>query len=170
MGRTKKVKEPKDKKLTDIQFMKIDMVLKMFKCLLPLYIEYKSSKSQCKRFCGLNRSVIYDITSCNFFKVGLISEEALKKLEKTVEEHVYNRTLSSRVIFSKLEKNPNMTIEEFIEILKKYGTTITLTESEHNRLPKGTKGFYEKTCEDYENIGVNIIGLKECMAYLKSID
>jgi hypothetical protein len=63
-----------------------------------------------------------------------------------------------------------MTIEEFIEILKKYGTTITLTESEHNRLPKGTKGFYEKTCEDYENIGVNIIGLKECMAYLKSID
>jgi hypothetical protein len=170
MTTTKEVKVPKEKKLTDIQFSKIDMVLKMFKCLLPLYIEYKNNESQCVTFCGLNRSVIYDITSCSFFKVGLISDEALKKMEKNVEEHVYNRTLSSRVIFSKLEKNPNMTIEEFIEILKKYGTTITLTESEHNRLPKGTKGFYEKSYEDYVNIGANIPGFKDHMYYLKSID
>jgi len=162
-------KSKKEKVLTDIQFTKIDMVLKMFKCLLPLYIECKDDEPRCVTFCGLNRSVIYDITSCSFFKVGLISDGALKKLERNVEEHLYNRTLSSRVIFSILEKNPDMTVEDFIKILKKYGTTITLTESEHNRLPKDTKGFYEKTYEDYEKIGVNVLGLRDYMEYLNSI-
>lgn len=168
--KVKEVKPPKEKKLTDIQFIKIDMVLKMFKHLLPMYIEYKVDKQLCETFCGLNRSVIYDITSCSFFKLGLISDEALKKLKKTVQEHVYNRTLSARVIFQKLENNPDMTIEEFIEILKKYGVTITLTETEHNNLPKHTKGFYDKSIEDYENNGVYVKGLRESMEYWKSIE
>ena len=168
--KVKKEKKPKEKKLTDIQYIKIDMVLRMFKNNLPLYIEYEGDKQLCKTFCGLNRSVIYDITSCSFFKLGLISDEALKKLENTVQEHPFNRTLSSKVIFKKLKKNPDMTIEEFIEILKKYGTTITLTVSEHIRLSTNTMGFYVKTIEDFNNNGVYVNGLQETIAGWEPID
>jgi hypothetical protein len=169
MGRAKKVKEPKKKVLSDVQFIKIEMALEMYKCLLPLYIKYKNDEKKFKIFCGLNRNLIFDITKGDFFKVGLISEEALKKLEKTTQEHLYNRTLSSKIIFPKFEENPNMTVDEFIKILLKYGVTITMTCKEHNDLPKSMKGFYEKTHEDYENNGVYIPGLKEYIEYSKSI-
>jgi hypothetical protein len=45
----------------------------------------------------------------------------MKGVEKCTDEHLYNRTFSSYVIFDKVDKNIEMTVEEFIEILKIYG-------------------------------------------------
>lgn len=163
--RVKKVKEPKEKKLSAVAMIKIKVALDKFKDQLVSYRRYKENGEwkELHYLCSFERSPIWDITKGGFFKLDFISEEAMKGVEKCTDEHLYNRTFSSYVIFDKVDKNIEMTVEEFIEILKIYGVTIKITESEHNRLPKSTRGNCEKTYEDYENIGIIIPGLKEYM-------
>lgn len=166
-----KKKEKRDAVLSDINLVKIEVALDMYKGHLPLYLEYKKNDEiKLNYFLGMSRSIIFDITKAKFFQVGLISEQALKKLEDITHEHLYNRKLSARKLFELLEQNPNMTVEEFIFFLKKYGTIIVVTKSEHNEITKKTKGLYEKTVEDYENAGVNIPGLDEYIIEMKKIE
>lgn len=152
------------KKLTDKQKLKIDMTLEMFKLLLPMYISVKGDVDRFNFFCGSLRSQIYDIS---FFKTGLISEAAKNKSIKRVDEHLFNRTLSCKIIFEKLEKNPNMNVEEFISLLVKYCSTIKLTKIEHDKLTTNTGGMYKKTYSDYINCGILMEGLEE---YINSLE
>lgn len=152
------------KKLTDKQSFKIKMTLRMFKLLLPLYIESKGDDEKYNYFCSSLRSQIYDIS---FFKTGLISEAAKDKTVKKVDEHLFNRKLSSKLIFDKLEENPNMSEDEFIELLFKYCSTIVITKEEHDRMTSKTKGFYYKTIQDYLEHGIIVNGLDE---YINSIN
>lgn len=169
-----KVKEKKVKNeavLSDISLVKIEVALDMYKAHLPLYREYKKNDEiKLDQFLGISRSIIFDITKSKFFQVGLISEQALKKLEDNVHEHLYNRKFSSRRLFELLEQNPNMTVEEFIFFLKKYGTIIVVTKSEHSEITKKTKGFHEKTNQDYLDAGANIPGLEEYIIEMKKIE
>jgi len=152
------------KKLTKKQTLKISMTLRMFKLLLPLYIEVKNDKDKFNYFCGSLRSQIYDIS---FFKTGLISDGAKNKSVKKVAEHLYNRTLSCWIIFEKLGVNPDMDEDEFTELLVKYCSTIVITKEEHDRMTSKTKGMYKKTINDYTDFGIIVNGLEE---YINSIE
>ena len=152
------------KNLTEKQTLKISMTLRMFKLLLPLYIDVKDNEDKFNYFCGSLRSQIYDIS---FFKTGLISEGAKNKSVKKVDEHLYNRTLACRIIFEKLESNPNMTEEEFTKLLVKYCSTIVITKEEHDRMTNKTKGMYKKTINDYTDFGIIVNGLED---YIDSLE
>jgi hypothetical protein len=154
----------KNKTLTEKQALKISMTLRMFKLLLPLYIEVKNQKEEYNYFCGSLRSQIYDIS---FFKTGLISEAAKVKSVKNVHEHLYNRTLACKIIFQELENNPDMDVEVFVNLLIKYCSTIVITKVEHDRMTNKTKGMYKKTINDYTDFGIVVDGLVE---YISSLE
>jgi len=160
------------------QLLKISETLKDYKALLPRYLEVRDNFELLFEFCKRQRSTIWDL---NMFKTGLLSEAVMeaKVLNKTLpknkkikitEEHVVNRTLTAKIVFDFLVKNPSMSMDEFVEIMSKYGSTIKLTKKEHDLLPKKTKGFHKKTISDYEDNGIIVPGLTEHIEYLNLIN
>jgi hypothetical protein len=154
------------KKLKDNQLLKISETFEDFKALVPRFISVKDDSEKFRLFCTRNRNQIWDL---QMFKTGLISEAAKGvKRELRTEEHFFNRSLSSKIIFEMLVENPEMTLDEFIKILVKYTSTIILTKEEHNRLTPLTKGSFKKSYQDYVNCGIIIYGLEEYIISLEN--
>jgi len=158
-------KKPKEKpEFNSRQLFKMEQLFKSYQFLKLRYIQVMDNMEELNCFCTLFRSQVFDF---QFLKTGLISEAAkLVPSNKRTKDHYFNRTLSCKLIFDEMVKNPNMTFEEFVVVLKKYGSTIIITKEEHSRFKKDAQGMYLKTYKDYESRGINILGLIE---YSKSL-
>jgi hypothetical protein len=80
---------------------------------------------------------------------------------KPVNEHYIQRVKSTEIIFGELNMNPEMDIETFIYLIKKYSSTISLTKDEHRRITILTKGKDVMNYLMYEQAGIEIPGLIE---------
>jgi hypothetical protein len=158
--RVKKVKEPKVKpEFTETQLWKMRKLFKYFKSLVSDYLDDRNNEKDLSFFCNTFRSPIFDL---QFLKTGLISEAAkLVPYNMRAKDHYYNRKLSIHLIFEQVVNNIDMTFEEFVVILKRYGSTIIITKEEHARFKKDVQGMYLKTYRDYEDRGVDVPGLRE---------
>jgi hypothetical protein len=118
--------------LTDKQLRKTDETLKDFKTLMIRYREVKGDDEKLKSFLTRNRNPLWDLTNCKYFKTGLMSEESRKKPNKNlVDDHYIQRSKGLRFVFEELDKNVDMNLETFIEVVKKYSSTVKLTKDEH---------------------------------------
>lgn len=148
-------------KISKKKFTLIEETLKDFKCLIPRYIEVTDNKELLKLFCSRNRNPIWDITNISYFKTGLMSESAKTSTDKLCDDHFVQRKLSMKLIMDSLVKDPNMTVEEFIKLIKKYSSTVKITRDEHTQVSQRTKNNDLYNFKVYEELGIIVNGLDD---------
>jgi len=155
-------------KLTDMslnpnQLFNVRETLEDFKVLLIRYKQVKDDEIRLRSFFVRNRNPLWDLTNCKFFKTGLLSEGAKMAFkEDLVDDHYIQRSKGLKFIFSELEKNPNMTLDSFIIIVKKYSSTVKLSKEEHAKVT----GYAKKNptylnYETYLACGIKVDGLSD---------
>ena len=110
------------KTLTKKQQFKIEETLKDFKCLAPRFNQIKDNPRLVRSFCSRNRNPLWDITNIKFFSTGLKSKGVLENTtdEKVTKDHFIQRSLSMKLIFSEITKNPKMSTKKFTNLITKY--------------------------------------------------
>ena len=147
--------------ITKLKMRKIEETLKDFKCLLPRFNEVKNDKVLLKEFCSRNRNPIWDLTDINYFKTGLKSERLIQSGEKGKDDHYIQRSLCMGIIFRELNENPNMSVEDFIGLLKIYSSTVQLTKKEHTDITLYTKKTGVMNYMVYDKVGIEVKGLMD---------
>ena len=146
----------------------IEETLEDFKCLIPRFSEVKNNPELLRKFCTRNRNPLFDVTNNNQFKTGLGTVDGLK-LYKPVEDHFIQRTKATKIIFKKLENDPDMKFEEFVGLLKKYCSTVSLTKDEHTEVTKISRQETEMfNWEIYEKCGIFVEGMDDLVWDIES--
>ena len=147
------------------QFSNIEETLEDFKVLLTRYRSIKGNETKLKQFYTRNRNPIWDITNCNYFKTGLMSQDAKNATRKNqVDDHYIQRTKAMRFIFSELDKDEDMNVDRFIELLKKYCSTVKLSKDEHTMVTAvAKKNPTYLNYESYLACKIQVNGLSDLM-------
>jgi hypothetical protein len=147
--------------ITKLKMMKIGETLKDFKCLIPRFNEVKNNRVLLKEFCSRNRNPIWDLTDINYFKTGLKSDGLIESGGKGKDDHYIQRSMCMEIIFRKLDENPDMSVEGFIDLLRVYSSTVQLTEKEHKDVTLYTRNTDLLNYMVYDKVGINVRGLQE---------
>jgi hypothetical protein len=148
-------------KITPLKLRMIEETLKDFKCLLVRYEEVKEDELLLKEFCSRNRNPIFDITNIKYFQTGLKSKGLIENGGEFTNEHFIPRVKSVEIIFGELYENPDMDVDTFISLIKKYSSTILLRKDEHKRITILAKGKDIMNYLMYEEAGIEVPGLEE---------
>jgi len=148
-------------KITKLKLRKIEGTLKDFKCLLPRFDEVKNDRVSLREFCLRNRNPIWDLTNIKYFKTGLKSQKLIESGEKGKDEHYIQRSLCMEIIFKKLSENPDMSVEEFIDLLRMYSSTVELTYKEHKLITLYTRNTEIMNYMAYKKVGIKVKGLTD---------
>ena len=148
-------------KISPLKLRKIEETLKDFKCLLVRYGEVKDNKELLREFCSRNRNPLWDITSIKYFDTGLKSKGLIEEGGNGVSDHYIQRMMSTEIIFKELNNTPDMSVSDFISLIKKYSSTVSLTKGEHTRITSLTKGKDVMNYVMYEEAGIEVDGLEE---------
>jgi hypothetical protein len=151
----------KTPKITKVKERMIGETLKDFKCLLVRYRECRGNEDLVKEFCSRNRNPLFDITNIQYFQTGLKSKGLIENGGVAVGEHYIPRVKSTEIIFEELHRNPDMGVEVFTYLIKKYSSTISITKDEHKRITSLTKGTGVMNYLMYEQAGIEVPGLME---------
>ena len=147
------------------QLSNIEETLEDFKVLLTRYRGIKGNETKLKQFFVRNRNPIWDVTNCKYFKTGLMSESAKNiPLIELVDDHFIQRSKAMRFIFSELDKDETMKSSKFIQLLKKYCSTVKLSKEEHTKVTVVAK--QNPTYLNYETYlacDIQIDGLSDLM-------
>jgi hypothetical protein len=147
--------------ITKLKMRKIEETLKDFKCLLPRFNEVKNDRILLKDFCSRNRNPIWDLTDIKYFKTGLKSEKLIQSGEKGKDDHYIQRSLCMEIIFRKLSEKPDMRVEDFIELLRMYSSTVQLTKDEHKTVTIQTRNTDMMNYMVYHKVGIKVDGLMD---------
>ena len=147
------------------QLSNIEETLEDFKVLLTRYRSIKGNETKLKQFYVRNRNPIWDVTNCKYFKTGLMSEDAKNTpLTKQVDDHYIQRSKAMRFIFSELDKDEDMSVDRFIELLKKYCSTVVLSKDEHSMVTSvAKKNHTYLNYESYLACKIQVDGLSDFM-------
>ena len=154
-------------KLTFKQKIKIEETLKDFICLLSRYNQVKDDDVLLDLFLSRNRNPLFDLTGSNFWNTGLSSKNALNDKGKKVKDHFIPRKIAMGYIMEKLNSDPNITLDDFIDLCKRYGSTIYLTKEEHKKITSVAKNTGKSNYEFYEECGVVVEGIDELINKIK---
>jgi hypothetical protein len=145
------------------QLFNVEETLNDFKVLLNRYKQVKDDCVKLKSFFVRNRNPLWDLTNCKFFKTGLLSEGAKKSDKKDlVDDHYIQRSKGLKFVFSELEKDPNMSIDSFINVVKKYSSTVKLSKEEHAKVTSfAKKNPTYLNYETYLACGIEVKGLSD---------
>ena len=150
--------------ISDKAMLKINEAFESYKVLVVRYANLRNDPKALKRFLSMHRNPLFDITGNAYFKTGLMSATAMKCDDRCLvsQDHFIQRTKALKFIFRDLAKNPNMTLEQFIAIVKKYCSTVTLTKEEHRRVTVyGRKHRDMTNVKIYKKLKIKIQGLGE---------
>lgn len=134
-----------------------------FKVLLIRFNQVKNDENKLRAFFVRNRNPLWDLTNCKFYKTGLMSEGA-KKLDKKdlVDDHYIQRSKGLKFVFAELDRNPEMSLETFINIVKKYSSTVKLSKEEHAKVTSfAKKNPTYLNYETYLACGIKVEGLSD---------
>ena len=134
-----------------------------FKVLFTRYQQVKDDETKLRAFFVRNRNPLWDLTKCKFYQTGLLSEGA-KKLDKKelVDDHYIQRSKGLKFVFAEIEKDPNMSLETFIGIVKKYSSTVKLSKEEHAKVTSfAKKNPTYLNYETYLACGIKVEGLSD---------
>ena len=149
--------------LNENQLFNVQETLEDFKVLVTRYKEVKNDETRLRAFFVRNRNPLWDLTNCKFFKTGLLSEDA-KKLNKKdlVDDHYIQRSKGLKFVFEELEKDPSMSLDVFINIVKKYSSTVKLSKNEHAKVTSfAKKNPNYLNYETYLACGIKVEGLSD---------
>jgi len=151
-------------RLSDSQIKKIDMTLNIFKCQIGLYESIKNDPIGLDTFFSLNRNPLFDLTGISYFRTGLESDGVIAG-GKAVHDHFIQRKHAMKILFEKLSKDNNMTLDEFIVFLVEYGSTVAITKEEHQVVTIRAKNTTDLNYELYEQCGIVIEGLDKMIPF-----
>jgi hypothetical protein len=148
--------------LNEKQFRKISITLEIFRSQIGLYNKLKDDEQSLNEFMSLNRNPFFDLTTNKFFKTGLVSNE-VKRLnligKNIVHDHFIQRKMAMKIFFDQLIQNPNMNIEQFIDFMKKYVSTVGITKDEHMKVTMLAKNNDEYNFNLYSECNIIIDGM-----------
>jgi hypothetical protein len=148
--------------LNEKQLRKIKITLEIFRSQIGLYNKLKDDEQSLNEFMSLNRNPFFDLTTNKFFKTGLVSNE-VKRLNLTpknvVHDHFIQRKKSMKLFFDLLIQNPNMDVNQFIDFMKKYVSTVGLTKEEHMKVTMLAKNNDEYNFNLYTECDIIIDGM-----------
>lgn len=145
-------------RLSESQITKINLTLDIFKCQIELYNSIKTDPNKLDAFFSLNRNPLFDLTGISYFRTGLESDGVIAG-GKPVHDHFIQRKQAMKILFDKLSKNKDMTLDEFIVFLVEYGSTVAITKEEHQVVTTRAKNTTDLNYELYEQCGIVIEGL-----------
>lgn len=134
-----------------------------FKVLLTRFNQVKNDETKLRAFFVRNRNPLWDLTNCKFYKTGLMSEGA-KKLEKKdlVDDHYIQRSKGLKFVFAELDRDPEMSLESFINLVKRYSSTVKLSKEEHAKVTSfAKKNPTYLNYETYLACGIKVEGLSD---------
>jgi hypothetical protein len=149
--------------LSSSQLIKIEETLKDFLCLIPRYIEVKDNPKLYDMFLSRNRNPLFDMTKNKFWETGLESNRSKITKGKKVKDHYIPRKIAMGFIMDELVKHPSISLDDFILLCKKYASTVTLTEEEHNLITVTAKNTGKPNHEFYLSCGIIIEGLEDIL-------
>ena len=153
-------------KLTKKQLIKCKETLKDFVCLIPRYLEVKNNEELYDMFLSRNRNPLFDLTNTKYWQTGLSSNGVKNGMGKIVHDHYVPRKIAMGYIMESIRNNPNMGVDEFVLLCKKYASTVSLTESEHSLITIRAKNTGKCNYEFYSECGIIIEGLDEIVSNL----
>lgn len=143
--------------------LKCNETLKDFKCLLSRYQEVKDDVKLFKMFMTRNRNPLWDLSNSVELRTGLKSKRVIESNTKGVEDHFIQRSKAMKNIFFELNNNPNMELDSFITLLKKYSSTVELTKEEHGRVTGLSRTRDVLNYQLYSELGIEVEGLEKLM-------
>jgi len=149
-------------KLNKKQLVKVEETLKDFICLVPRYLEVKDNPSLYDMF--LSRNPLFDLTLNKFWETGLSSNGFKLGQGKKVKDHYIPRKLAMGFIMRELSLYPNITLDEFIGLCKKYASTVNLTEQEHKLVTQMAKKTGKPNYVFYTKCGIIVEGIDELIS------
>lgn len=139
--------------------LKCEETLKDFKCLLPRYREVKNDVNLFKMFMSRNRNPLWDLSNSSELRTGLKSKRVIESNVKGVDDHFIQRTKAMKNIFFELNNKPDMDLDSFIMLLKKYSSTVELTKDEHSRVTGLSRSRDVLNYQLYNELGIQVEGL-----------
>ena len=147
--------------MKDSLILNVEETLQDWKCLLPRWNKVKDSPELRKKFCNRNRNPLFDISNNSFFDTGLGSFDGLNS-NTFVKDHFIQRTKAVGLIFEELNQNPDIGVNQFIKLLRKYCSVVRITKVEHSKVTSYCKTNKEAyNYEAYRACGIKISGLSE---------
>ena len=144
--------------------VKIEETLKDFNQLMLRYREVHGNEMLMDMFLSRNRNPIFDLSNIKMFKTGLQSNGSLSETNKKLktEDHYIQRKKGMKHIFDYMMARPNIGYDEFVGLLIKYISTVTLTKEEHRRVTALAKKNKDKyNFELYSLCGIVVEGLND---------
>ena len=151
-------------RLSESQITKINLTLDIFKCQIELYNSIKTDPNKLDAFFSLNRNPLFDLTGISYFRTGLESDGVIAG-GKPVHDHFIQRKQAMKILFDKLSKNKDMTLDDFIVFLVEYGSTVAITKEEHQVVTMRAKNTTNLNYELYEQCGIVIEGLDKMIPF-----
>ncbi len=151
-------------RLSESQITKINLTLDIFKCQIELYNSINTDPNKLDAFFSLNRNPLFDLTGISYFRTGLESDGVIAG-GKPVHDHFIQRKQAMKILFDKLSKNKDMTLDEFIVFLVEYGSTVAITKEEHQVVTTRAKNTTKLNYELYEQCGIVIEGLDKMIPF-----
>ena len=151
-------------RLSESQITKINLTLDIFKCQIELYNSIKTDPNKLDAFFSLNRNPLFDLTGISYFRTGLESDGVIAG-GKPVHDHFIQRKQAMKILFDKLSKNKDMTLDEFIVFLVEYGSTVAITKEEHQVVTMRAKNTTKLNYKLYEQCGIVIEGLDKMIPF-----
>lgn len=143
--------------------LKCDETLKDFKCLLVRYREVKDNVKLFKMFMTRNRNPLWDLSNSTELRTGLKSRQVIDANVKGVDDHFIQRSKAMKNIFFELNNNPDMDLDSFIVLLKKYSSTVELTKEEHGKVTGLSRSRDVLNYQLYSELGIVVEGLENHM-------
>jgi hypothetical protein len=103
------------------------------------------------------------MTKNKFWETGLQSNGSKILKGKKVKDHYIPRKIAMGFIMDELVRNPSISLDDFILLCKKYASTVTLTEDEHNLVTLRAKNTGKPNYEFYASCGIIIEGLEDIL-------
>jgi len=145
-------------RLSKSHIIKINLTLDIFKCQIGLYDSIKNNPNKLDAFFSLNRNPLFDLTGISYFRTGLESDGVIAG-GKPVHDHFIQRKHAMKILFERLSENKDMTFDDFVVFLVKYGSTVAMTKEEHQVVTTRAKNTTDFNYELYEQCGIVIEGL-----------
>ena len=143
--------------------LKCEETLKDFKCLLLRYREVKNDVKLFKMFMTRNRNPLWDLSNSSELRTGLKSKRVIESKTKGVDDHFIQRSKAMKNIFFELDNHPDMTVDEFIKVLKKYSSTVELTKEEHGKVTGLSRTRDVLNYQLYSELDIEVDGLQRIM-------
>jgi|688.fasta_scaffold01096_58 hypothetical protein len=153
-------------KLTNKQLVKCNETLKDFVCLIPRYLEVKDNDELYDMFLSRNRNPLFDLTNTKFWETGLSSNGAKVNGVKVVKDHYIPRKIAMGYIMEELSNNPEISLNDFVLLCKKYASTVSLSEDEHSLITIRAKNTGKCNYEFYSECGIIIEGMDDLVVNL----